>query len=115
MRRACAVLAASALLAGCGGAAPNAEQIKKVLSTYYGAFAEGVQVRETVNGAIVWDGEVQVFDVKGHPSATRVYAWSHATGGAKRRFYAVLHAPPIDSPVKAVRASIVADSKVKKG
>src|SRR3954452_10079305 len=74
-------------------------------------FVESVPVREEFKGAVVWDGEVQVFDVKGHPSATRVYAWSHATQGAKRRFYAVLHAPPVDSPLAAVRASIIADAR----
>ncbi len=78
-------------------------------------FVESVPVRETFNGKTIWEGEVQVFDVKGHKSATRVYAWSHATDGSKRKFYAVLHEGPIDSPVKAVRASIVADAKDKKG
>jgi len=78
-------------------------------------FVESVQVRETFNGRNVWAGEVQVFDVKGHKSATRVYAWSHAMEGERRKFYAVLHEGPIDSPVKAVRASIVADAKGKKG
>jgi hypothetical protein len=74
---------------------------------------ESVPVRETFQGQVVWDGEVQVFDVTGHPKATRCYAWSHATEGSRRRFYAVLHAPPVDSPVAAVRASIVADAKKK--
>ena len=74
-------------------------------------FVESVPVRETFNGATVWEGEVQVFELRGHKTARRAYAWSHATEGAKRRFYAVLHEGPIDSPVKAVRASIVADAK----
>jgi hypothetical protein len=74
-------------------------------------FVKSVRVRETFEGAPVWDGEVQVFDVKGHKHATRVYAWSHATEGVKRRFYVVLHEGPIDSPVSAVRASIVADAR----
>lgn len=73
-------------------------------------FVESVSVRETFNGATVWEGEVHVFELRGH-KATRAYAWSHATEGRKRKFYAVLHEGPIDSPVKAVRASIVADSK----
>ena len=76
-------------------------------------FVESVPVRETFNGATVWEGEVQVFELRGHPTAKRAYAWSHATEGAKRRFYAVLHAPPVDSPVAAVRASIVADARKK--
>ena len=62
---------------------------------------------------MVWEGEVQVFALKGHRSASRCYAWSHATEGAKRRFYAVLHTPPVDSPVVAVRASIAADARKK--
>ncbi len=76
---------------------------------------ETVPVRETFKGQVVWEGEVEVFDVTRHLTARRCYAWSHATEGARRRFYAVLHAPPIDSPLAAVRASIVADARAKKG
>jgi hypothetical protein len=76
-------------------------------------FVESIPVRETFSGKTVWEGEVQVFDLRGHPTAKRAYAWSHATDGSKRKFYAVLNEGPIDSPVKAVRASIVADSKKK--
>lgn len=78
-----------------------------------GTFVESVPVRETFQGQVVWDGEVQVFDVTGHPKATRCYAWSHAAEGSRRRFVVVLHAPPVDSPVAAVRASIVADARKK--
>lgn len=74
-------------------------------------FVESVPVRETFNGAVVWDGEVQVFELRGHLTATRAYAWSHATEGERTRFYAVLHAPPVDSPLAAVRAAIVADAR----
>src|SRR5437870_6988504 len=77
-------------------------------------WVESVPVRETFNGRTVWEGEVQVFDVKGHPKARRCYAWSRAAEGEKRRFVAVLHDWPIDSPVKAVRASIVAEAEAKK-
>jgi hypothetical protein len=62
---------------------------------------------ETWEGETVWDGEVQVFDLDGHPEASRCYAWSHETEGGKRRFFAVLHKPPVDSPAAAVRAAIV--------
>jgi hypothetical protein len=45
-------------------------------------------------GQTVWDGEVQVFEVT-HPKASRVYCWSHESGAnGKRRFHAVLGAPP---------------------
>jgi hypothetical protein len=42
LRRALVALAAAAaLVAGCGGGASNQDQIKKVLGTYYQAFADG--------------------------------------------------------------------------
>jgi len=71
-------------------------------------WVESVPVHETFNGEVVWDGEVQVYDLVGHPTAKRAYAWSHATEGTKRRFYAVLGISPIVDALTAVRASIVA-------
>ena len=70
-------------------------------------WVEAVPVKETFKGKTVWDGMVQVFDLKGHPKATRCYAWSHATKGRKRRFVAVLQQGPVDSPKAAVKAAIV--------
>lgn len=71
-------------------------------------WVESVPVHETFQGKTVWKGEIQVFDVTGHPTVTRCYAWSHATSGARRRFYAVLHVHPVDSPAAAVRVAIAA-------
>nr|HEX4316996.1 hypothetical protein [Kofleriaceae bacterium] len=58
----------------------------------------------------VWQGEVQIFDLVGHPTARRAYAWSHETenGSGRRRFVAVLHAGPVVNAVTAVRAAIAA-------
>jgi hypothetical protein len=72
---------------------------------------ESVEVDETFEGAQVWKGEVQIFELQGHPLASRCYAWSEASSGVKRRFFAALHVPPVDSAVAAVRASIVADAR----
>jgi hypothetical protein len=67
---------------------------------------ESVSVRETFKGELVWEGEVQVFGIQ-HPQATRCYAWSHESGpGGRRKFFAVLGIPPVDSATDAVRASI---------
>ncbi len=74
-------------------------------------FLESVPVHETFEGAIVWDGEVQVFELVRHPQARKAYAWSHETEPGRRRFYAVLHVGPVDSAVAAVRAAIVADAR----
>jgi hypothetical protein len=75
-------------------------------------FVESVPVRETFKGKTVWEGVVHVFDLADHPKATRAYAWSSPIeGSAKRRFFAVLHIPPIKSPLDAVRAAIVAQRR----
>jgi hypothetical protein len=57
-------------------------------------------------------GVVHVFDLAGHPTATRAYAWSSPIEGSdKRRFFAVLHTNRINSPIEAVRAAIVAEHR----
>ncbi len=73
---------------------------------------ETVHVHEVApTGETVWDGDVEVFALTGHPKASRAYAWSEATTGTKRRFFAVLHIAPVDSAAQAVRASILADAR----
>ena len=70
--------------------------------------AQSVPVLETFEGKTVWKGLVHVFDLTGHPNATRAYAWSLPIKGSdKRRFCAVLHQPPVTSPLKAVQAAAV--------
>ncbi len=76
---------------------------------------EVVPVEEVFEGRIVWDGLVHIFDLSGHSEANRCYAWSSPIeGSSKRKFYAVLHIPPVDSPEKAVRASIIKDFRDSK-
>jgi hypothetical protein len=64
------------------------------------------RVDEYFEGEPVWQGEVLVFDLLDNSISTRCYAWE--TNG---RVTAVLHVGPIDSPVKAVRASILAEGE----
>lgn len=76
---------------------------------------EDVAVVEMFGKEVVWGGVVSVFALEDHPQATKCYAWSSPIeGSTKRRYYAVLHVPPIDSPEKAVRAAIVHDHKTQK-
>jgi hypothetical protein len=74
--------------------------------------AQTVPVREIFQGEPVWEGIVHVFDLEGHPKATRAYAWSSAIEGSKkRRFYTVLGIGAIKTPLDAVRAAIVAEHR----
>ncbi len=70
---------------------------------------ESVPVKETFQGKTVWEGIVEVFELRGHPKAPKLYAWAHDTDDLKqpRRHVTVLHIPPITSAVLAVRAAIV--------
>jgi hypothetical protein len=59
----------------------------------------------------VWEGVLHVFDLAGHPTANRAYAWSWPIeGSTKRRFFAVLHQPPVDS---SQAAAIITENRDK--
>lgn len=91
-------------------------QLRDVIHKLHGAKAQYVQsvpVREEFQGQIVWDGVVEVFDLKGHPKANRIYAWAHETDDPAnpKRYVTVLHIPPVVSPQTAVKAVIVQEHK----
>jgi hypothetical protein len=52
----------------------------------------------------VWEGDVLIFELFGHPKATTCYAWE-----VDGQVTAVLGVAPVRSAVDAVRASIMAD------
>jgi hypothetical protein len=93
----------------------NPRELKLAIESQHGGkatLAQSVPVKETHEGATVWEGVVHVFDLAGHPKATRAYAWSSPVEGSdNRRFYAVLHMGGIESPADAVRAAIVAEAR----
>jgi hypothetical protein len=79
------------------------------------SYIEDVAVIENFGDETIWSGIVHVFKIEGNSKADKCYAWSSPIeGSTKRRYYAVLKVPPIDTPEKAVRASIVKDSKTGK-
>ena len=73
---------------------------------------ESVPVIETFRGQVVWEGVVEVFTLTGHPKATRAYGWSFKEG-EETRYTAVLELPPVESPITAVRAAILAQARGK--
>ena len=93
----------------------NPDQLRDAVEKMHGCHAQlvnAVPVSETFENRPVWDGIVHVFDLRGHRSANRCYAWSSPVEGSdRRRFYAVLGVPPINSAADAVRAAVVAEHK----
>lgn len=74
---------------------------------------ETVPVHEVFKGQTVWQGDVEIFELKGHPKAKRCYAWSHIDGpnDEGERAVTVLEIPPVDSATNAVRVQIVKDAR----
>ncbi|MGO9835640.1 MAG: hypothetical protein ACLP1X_15650 [Polyangiaceae bacterium] len=91
----------------------SVDELREAVEHLHGVparFVETVEVDERFNGEVVWQGAVKVFALTGHPSgATKAYAWSLLVEGSRRKFKAVLGVPPVDGPVMAVRASILAE------
>jgi hypothetical protein len=82
-----------------------------------GAFHRAiVPVHEAFRGQTLWRGDVEVFDLTGHPKAKRAYAWSHREGNDDKgeRFVAGLEIPPVESAQTAVKVAIVAELKKRK-
>lgn len=75
-------------------------------------YLESVPVREEFQGKLVWEGIVDVFEVEGHPTAKQGYGWQYDENGEKQTA-TVLGVHPIDSPLAAVRAFIVDQSKAR--
>lgn len=95
------------------------ESLKSAVEGMHGGtatFVQAVPVREEFNGETVWEGVVHIFEVNLQGITKQAYAWSSPIEGTeKRRFFAVLKVPPINSPVDAVRAAIVAEHREENG
>jgi len=70
---------------------------------------EKVSVKETFQGLMVWEGEVEIFSIA-HPGASQCYAWGFEEGG-KLQCVAVLGVKPINSPQDAIKAYILSQKK----
>src|SRR5271170_1151774 len=87
------------------------EELQDVIRRLHGVESthiESVPIKETFQGKTVWEGIVEVFELKNHPNAPRLYAWAYETENPKKpRHVTVLHMGPVTSPLLAVRAAIV--------
>ena len=92
------------------------EELRGVIRRLHNAEAthiESVPVKETFKGETVWEGIVEVFELTGHATAHRVYAWAHETDDPQKpvRHVTVLHLHPIKSAQDAVRAAILQEAR----
>ena len=92
------------------------QELRDVIRRLHGAEAthvESVPVKELFKGQTVWEGVVEVFELTGHTTAHRVYAWAHETDDMNKpvRHVTVLHLHPIKSAQDAVRAAILQEAR----
>lgn len=60
-------------------------------------------------GEVLWQRKVAVFEIEGHPKATRVYAWANKNSGHEPATHVVvLEIPPVNSPRTAIVAAMAA-------
>jgi len=84
------------------------------LHGYKATYLETVPVKEVFEGQTIWEGDVEVFEIKNpRSSAKRVYAWAHDIDNIDRakRFVAVLELPPVIDAQTAVRTAIIQEVK----
>lgn len=92
------------------------EQLRLAVETMHRCKASheaSTPIRETFREQVVWEGVVESFAISGHPKAKRCYAWSYQDKG-ETQYVTALEIPPVESPITAVRAAIVAEAKGKK-
>ena len=94
----------------------NLGRLQQVIRDLHGLESEhidAVEVIERFEGQTVWQGRVEVFRVRGHSRATHAYAWTYADHDGKLHHLAVLGVPPVDTPQKAVQATVAAHAKAR--
>jgi hypothetical protein len=82
------------------------EELRDVIRRLHGVestHVESVPIKETFQGKTVWEGVVEVFELIGHPKASKVYAWENKS----KQYVTALHIHPVTSPALAVRAAIL--------
>ena len=71
-----------------------------------------VYVHEMLDGKMVWEGPVEMFNLHGHSQAERAFAWAWDDDG-EIRYIAILNVPPINSPARQCRRLLPAGSSAR--
>ena len=61
-------------------------------------------VKLVSDGIVLWKGQVEVFQLSGHPEAKVAYGWGVPNFEGKMEYFTVIAKPPLETPVAAVKA-----------
>jgi hypothetical protein len=91
----------------------NIERLKLVVEQLHNCSAvhsASKHVKEVFQGQTAWEGDVEAFDLRGHPKAKRAYGWSY---GEPEQFITIRGLPPVNSPESAAKVGVA--YQMKKG
>jgi hypothetical protein len=71
-----------------------------------------VSVEETADGKVLWAGEVEIFEVKGHPKAKTAYGWEARKGDQEVEWITILGLTPTIDARKAVQAYLMSGPEI---
>jgi hypothetical protein len=89
------------------------ERLQQVIQHLHGcgaAWVKSVPVHEVFRGKTVWQGDVEVFTLTGHPKVKRCYGWSY---GEPEEFITIMELPPVKSAQDAVKVGVAYQVKQK--
>jgi len=90
------------------------EELEGVIVKLHGCEAspvESVAVEEIHQGKMVWQGDVEVFELIGHARAKRCYAWGLPDDLGTLQIVTLLELPPVDSALMAVRVALASGAR----
>ncbi len=90
------------------------EELESVIVKLHGCEAsplETVEVKEIYQDKVIWEGEVEVFELVAHPRAKRCYAWGLPDELGALQIVAVLEIPPVNSALMAVRVALASGAR----
>ena len=82
------------------------ERLKQVIFHLHKAratHAGSVPTGKKFFGKTIWKGDVEIFNLIGHPKATICYAWTY---GEPEEFITILEMPPITDVKSAVKVGL---------
>ena len=68
-------------------------------------------LRLVADGQITWKGNVEVFQLDGHPEAKIAFGWGVPVDENKTEFITVIGRPPLETPVQAVKAYLASKDR----
>jgi hypothetical protein len=91
------------------------DALQRIITEIHGCSSEHwdtAHVREVIGETVIWEGDVEIFYVFGHPKARRCFAWVRERARLHQpvRFFAILDSTFIHSAEDAVKYARISES-----